>query len=345
MLRVFTPLALIIGIVAFTLLYDPVLDPIDNYPIWLKDESGKQTNQTSGLQYLGERGSKKIFLSCDDIGNIHRLVIDEKSEYPSVSIEDIYFSNEVNEFFKDYEKKDFEEIFLDRERKTILLAVEGSVYKAGATKTFKDVEGIFELTYNKDYLTFDSVLTISKPEMPELLFDHTMNNISFEGLGVTGNTLFLGLENLQVEEGVFSNSTILYVLQRGTRNFREISTAGKDIATICGLYADGNYDLYGIDRNMKKLFYIKFNPDYSIDKIETRDISLPIPGHDNIDNIIGISPEAITLDDEKNIYIAIDPWKDFYRPTPPDTKFLTAEELENFKSFTPLLYKYDNPFK
>ncbi|MEO8666456.1 MAG: hypothetical protein ABI462_13275, partial [Ignavibacteria bacterium] len=104
-------------------------------------------------------------------------------------------------------------------------------------------------------------------------------------------------------------------------------------------------NLYGIDRNRLSMFYIKFNEDHSVNKVETKEMDLSIPLHRDINKIIGSAPESITFDAKGNIYVAIDPWIDFYKPDITERKRLSTEELKNFYDGVPMMYKFQNQLK
>jgi hypothetical protein len=342
--RLFIPF---IAIIIFAFVYygeGDTLYPVDNYPVWMMDSSGNRTDQTSGLYYIGYKNGKKIFISCDDVGAIHRISLDEKNEDPVIKIDSIHFSKEAYEVIKYFRKKDFEEIVFDIKNKTVYLSVEGSEFDEIDPFKYQEVEGIYELAYNKDEFSFDTITSIRKLSLPEDIFEYTLDNISMEGFAVSDNFFFLGLENYQTELNEFTDSTILYVLNRNTNELKKINTRELRIATICGLFAVDDYTLYGVDRNARRAFYIKFNDDHSVRDFKVKDIDLSIPGHKTINMILGTSAESITLDDEGNIYIAVDPWSKFYMPDNRDKKKLSEKEINNFIDKTPILYKFKNIF-
>ena len=342
--RVFLPLIAIAVFVNLYFAHPDGIQPIDNYPIWMKDSAGNHTNQTSGLFYVGSSDGKKIFIDADDIGKINRLTIDESINPPRLDIKEIAFSEEVQLLFSKFKKKDMEEIFYDETNNKILLALEGHEYSSLDPEIYRKKEGIYEITFNNDILTFDSILTIKRLTLPQGVYAHTFDNIGFEGFSATDNYFFLGLENYQIDGNAFTDSTILYILNRNTNDLKAIGTHDLKISSICGLYAADDYNLYGIDRNRRNMFYIKFNEDFSISKCEIKEMSLTIPLHNDIDRIIGIAPESITFDNEGNIYVAIDPWLNFYKPDIADKKKLSDDELKNFYDGVPILYKFRNEF-
>jgi len=341
-LRVLFPLVAIIIFIKFYFGSSDEIMSIDNYPIWLKDSSGKRTVQTSGLAYIGMNEGKKIFISCDDIGKINRLSVDESINPPTIIITEISFSEQVNSLFQKFKKRDMEDIYYDSLNNKILLSIEGHEYSSYDPEIYRQKEGIYEISFNKDILTFDTLLTIKRLKLPKDVYAHTFDNISFEGFSATENYFFLGLENFQIKGDSFSDSTILYILNRKTNELKSITTGELKISTICGLYSVDDYNIYGIDRNRKNMFYIKFNQDFTVEKSVVQKMDLSIPMHPDMNNIIGIAPESITFDDAGNIYVATDPWKDIYKPDMEERKRLSTEELENFYTFIPMMYKFNN---
>ncbi len=343
--RIILPLAVIIIFVNLYFANPTGIQPVDGYPVWMKDASGRQTNQTSGLFYAGEKDGMKIFVGADDIGKINRIAIDERVSPPELTINEIVYSDEVHSLLKKFKKSDMEDISFDKKNNKIYISIEGHEYNPEYPEMYKQKEGIYETTFNKDILTFDTLLTIRKLEFPKELYSYTYDNIGFEGLAVTDNYFFLGLENFQITEAMFSDSTILYVFNRKTKELKSLGTRDLKISTICGLYAADDYNLYGIDRNRRSMFYIKFNPDFTVQHFEIREMNLCIPFHKDINSVIGIAAESITFDNEGKIYVAVDPWKELYKPDITDRRKLTSEEMENFNNLTPILYKFNNEFQ
>ncbi len=343
-LRVFLPLIAIIVFVNLYFAHPDGIQPFGNYPIWMKDSQGNRTDQTSGLCYVGESNGKKTFLAADDIGIIRRITVDETTNPPTPVISEIYYAKEVRDLFYKFKKKDMEDIYYDKANNKILIALEGHEYSSLDPEIYKQKEGIYEMTLNNDAMTFDTILTAKRLKLPKEIYSHTFDNVGFEGFAVTENYFFLGLENYQEKGTEFSDSTILYVLNRKTDEIISIGTRDLKISTICGLYAADDHTLYGIDRNRRSMFFIKFNDDFTINKSEINEMSLSIPQHRDIDKILGIAPESITFDAEGNIYVAIDPWKDFYKPDITDRKKLSLEELNNFYEVIPIMYKFKNNF-
>jgi len=93
------------------------------------------------------------------------------------------------------------------------------------------------------------------------------------------------------------------------------------------------------------MFYIKFNDDFTVERSVVKKMDLSVPLHSDMNDIIGIAPEAITFDDEGNIYVATDPWKDIYKPDIAEKKRMSTEELKNFYTFIPMLYKFKDQLK
>lgn len=344
MLRVLTPLILIIAFIVFNILVNGKVEPVDNYPLWIIDSSGKHTEQTSGIYYLGTDNGKKVFLTCDDIGKLNKLIIDENKTPTEIDIINIYFSKQVEDVFSNFKKKDFEGVAFEKDRNKIYLSVEGYAYDKKDPMTFKKYEGIYELSCNKNSLEFDSLLSIKKLNLSETTFEYTQDNVGIEGVAVTDNYLFLGLENCRNRLQNFTDSTFLYIVDRKTNDVIKVSTKNLNIFTICGLYAVSDFELIGIDRNARSMFRILFNSDFSIDDIEIKEIDLQIPNHKNINQILGVAPESITFDEQDNIYVIIDPWRDYYKPDSQDRKFLSEKEINYFEESIPIIYKFKNPF-
>jgi len=344
MLRVFAPLILIVVFVIYVVLADGEVKSMDDYPLWIIDSAGNHTEQTSGIYYLGKTGDETIFLTCDDIGKINKLIINESITPPSIKIVEIGLSNNVLKVFTSFRKKDFEDISFDKEKNKVYLSVEGYAFDKKNPMEFKNHEGIYELSCNNDALHFDSLLTITKLDLPEKIFEYTQDNVGMEGLTLTDNYFFFGLENCRNNVSNFTDSTFLYILNRKTNDLKIIPTRKLFISSICGLYAKSDYELFGIDRNARSMFRILFNPDFAIENVELLQIDLSIPNHPDINQILGVAPESITIDDQNNIYVTVDPWKDYYKPDLQDSKKLNEKEKEYFENAVPIIYKFEDPF-
>lgn len=345
LLRIFVPLIAIFVFVNFYYHENGMLKTTDNYPVWMKDISGNRTDQTSGLNFTGIKDGKKIFISADDIGKINRIVINESKNPPELAIEEIHYSEKVKELFSKFKKTDMEEIFYDSVNNKIYLSIEGHEYSSNDPEIYKKKEGIYEITFNKDIFTFDTLLTIKRLDLPKEIYRYTFDNISFEGFAVTPEYFFLGLENYQTPKNEFTDSTVIYIINRKTKELNSVSTREMKISSISGLFAKSNFDLYGIDRNRRSVFHIRFNPDFSVNNSDIMVLDLPIPNHPEINKLLGTAPESITFDYENNIYVAIDPWKDMYKPDITERKRLSRDELNNFSEFVPILYKFKNGLK
>ncbi|MBS1518695.1 MAG: esterase-like activity of phytase family protein [Bacteroidetes bacterium] len=344
--RIFLPLVAIIIFVNFYYESPPGIQAIDNYPIWMKDSSGMQTDQTSGMAYVGADSSGKTFIACDDIGKINRIKVNEKIKPPSLEIFNIAFSKEVQTLFDKFKKVDMEDIYFDKINNRIYLSIEGHEYSSYDPEIYRKKEGIYELTFNNDIMTFDTILTIKRLTLPDEVYKHTYDNVGFEGFALTENHLYLGLENLQDTSNIFTDSTLIYILDRSSKKvLKTLSTRSEGISTICGLYAVDDYNLLGIDRNTSRMFHISFDRDFNIDNSELLEMDLSVPGHKDMDNVIGIAVESITMDDSGNLYSSTDPWKDFYKPDLAERKRLSKEELKNFFDYVPIMYKFKNEFK
>lgn len=343
-LRVLLPLIAIFIFISLYYTRSDEIKPMEKYPVWMKDAKGVQTDQTSGMCFIGLKDNVKIFIAADDIGKINRISVDESKTQPELTIEPIIFSDEIKTLFSKFKKTDMEDIYFDSLNNKLLLSIEGHEYSSKDPEIYKKKEGIYEITFNKDALTFDTLLTIKRLNLPQDVYAHTFDNVAFEGFSETAKYYFLGLENFQTPNNEFTDSTVIYIVNRSNNELKSIGTRDLKISSVCGLYSKDDYNLYGIDRNKRSIFHIKFNPDFTINSCNLKNISLPIPDYPDIDKIIGTAPESITFDYDDNIFITIDPWKDFYLPDITERKRISKEEMENFRKFVPIMYKFKNPF-
>lgn len=301
----------------------------DGFPIWIKDGE-KRSEQTSGITFITGDSISKNFLICDDVGAIRKLKIKNNN----VKLENIEFSNFVKKQLEDFQKWDFEEIVFDRSTGEIYLSIEGN------GPNYKNEVGIYKVKFKHNDINSNEITSIEKINFSDWgkISRFTSQNIGFEGVGISTNRIFLGLEGFQFGD-IFLDSTMLYILDKNTKRLiKEISTTSLNIHTICGLYAIDDYHILGIDRNQQSIFEIKFDKDYNIITSEISKLDLPVPGNKELKYVAAI--ESITLDDDNFIYVIDDPWKKFYVPPIDILKKLNIEDQKNFKSFIPLLFKY-----
>jgi len=63
-----------------------------------------------------------------------------------------------------------------------------------------------------------------------------------------------------------------------------------------------------------------------------------IPGYHNLNYLP--SYESITMDDDDNIYIVDDPWKEVFVPKEEILDKLDKQTINNFKQYVPIIFKY-----
>jgi hypothetical protein len=297
------------------------------YPRWLC-EGNYRTDQTSGIAYIGGDN----FLLADDIGILHRLTITQDTIF---TFHKVSFSKEVDNFLSGFPKKDFEEILYDHHTGKVLISIEGN------KPLVKETVGIYEIKFYNDDLFSDSVISISKLriEPEEVFLKYTDNNIGFEGLAADSLYYYAALEGFS-EGFLFADSTLLYVIDKNDLEIKKVlSTRDVGIETICGLYADEELSLYGIDRNNRNLFHIKFNDQLDITDVSIENISSAIPNYNSFNYVAAF--ESLTMDDKRNIYIVDDPWRTFYVPSQNILLQLDEKTVRKFKDFIPVIYKFN----
>lgn len=305
--------------------------PKDNFPRWLKSENYR-TDQTSGIAFLGSNvEGEKVFLLVDDIGKIHHFVISEDTVF---KFSPVVFSTEVDEFLAEFPKMDFEEIVYDEPMNEVYLSIEGN----GGEYT--NYLGIYRLFFKNDDVFNDTVVNIDRLDIKPIdqFTNFSAPNIGYEGLAVDENSIYLGLEGIY-SDSRFTDSTLIFIVDKSSLNIiKQISTRTLNIKSICALYSDYNFSLWGIDRNHRKIFHLEFDEEYNITDSHIEDYFTLIPGYQDIKYVGSI--ESITMDDEKNIYMIDDPWHDFFVPGEDVLSRLDNETVENFKEFVPVIFKY-----
>jgi len=309
------------------------LTPADNYPRWLKNDD-YHTSQTSGITRIKESDDgTQQFLLADDIGKIHRFFINEDTVF---SFSEIKFGTEATDYLADFPKLDFEEIFFDKYTGNVYLSIEGN------EENHLAFHGIYRLKFFDDDICEDSVIALEKLdfEPKETFFENLRWNIGYEGFTADENFFYLGLENVQTPDGEFTDSTVIRIADKATfKIVKEISTSVLGIATICGLYSDENYSLWGIDRNQRKVFKLKFDEYFNISEISFIEIKTVVPGYNNFEYVGSL--ESITMGSGNSLFLVDDPWHTYFIPTDEILNQLDNSTINNFNNFIPVIYKFD----
>jgi len=301
-----------------------------NFPQWIKT-TASFPDQTSGITFLGsDKNKRDIFLIADDVGALHYLSFMDDS---ITGLREIKFSDRVHRFLDDFPKKDFEEIFLDRKSGRIYVSIEGN----GAN--YKKYAGIYELVFRNRNIFSGEITDIKKLNIKPAgkFYEYTNNNIGFEGAASDDEYFYFGLESTLLNP-VLSDSTLIFIADKKNNEIvKVISTREMGIATICGLCSNENRILYGVDRNRKVLFRIRFDVNLNISSFDKVEIKTSIPGYKNLDYIASLESVAIN---GKYIYLVDDPWKSHFIPTNEILTRLDDETRNNFNGFIPIIYKF-----
>ncbi len=308
------------------------IQPSDNFPRWLKNDEYK-TSQTSGMSFIRETscGTKEFFLA-DDIGKIHRLFIKDDTLF---NFSEINFCDEVLNYLSNFPKLDFEEIFYDRFTGEVYLTIEGN------GENHLSYHGIYRLKFKDDDIYQDSIVALEKlvfkPE--EIFYDNLLPNIGYEGLTADEKYFYLGLENEQISEGNFSGQTLLKIADKNSLTIvKEISTENIDISTICGLYSDENFSLWGVDRNHRKVFKLLFDEYFNIADLSFFDIKTVVPIYNQFEYVGSL--ESIAIISEKFLFLVDDPWHTFFIPPNEILNQLDTGTVNNFNNFIPVIHKF-----
>jgi hypothetical protein len=301
-----------------------------HYPRWLK-ENDYRTDQSSGITLFKTEGANKYFLLADDIGKLHLLEI---SNDTLLILKPINFSESVQNYLSGFPKKDFEEIAFDKSTGDVFLSIEGN------DDVFKDFVGIYKLIFSGDDIFSREVTSIEKLafEPSDEFYNYTNKNIGYEGFTSDNNYFYLGLEGF-TQNYQFADSTFIFIASKDKRKIiKSINTKPLGIHTICGLFSDSDFSLWGIDRNNRKLFHILFDKNLEVMYSNLFDLVAVVPNYPQINYNAGI--ESVTMDNENNFYIVDDPWKEVYVPPQNILEKLDSITTKNFKEFIPMIYKY-----
>jgi hypothetical protein len=138
---------------------------------------------------------------------------------------------------------------------------------------------------------------------------------------------------------IFADSSVIFIARKSDKKIiKEISTKKFDIHTICGLFSDENYSIWGIDRNQREIFHISFDEGFNVKSYSKFECSTAIPGYHQLN--YSISLESITIDDENYMYLVDDPWKEKYVPGQEILNKLDSKTISNFEEYVPTIFRY-----
>lgn len=307
-----------------------LLNADQKFPRWLKT-SQSRTDQTSGIAFIKSECDKKYFLLADDIGFLNLLTIESDTVF---NIEKISFIDSAEFYFSKFPKQDFEEIVYDQNTGEVFLSVEGNgMY-------YNDFVGIYKLIFKENDVISKQITSVIKMSFTptELFYKYTNGNIGYEGFALDENYFYLGLEGFQ-NNYQFADSSLIFIANKSDLNIvKQISTKNLGIHTICGLYSDEDFSIWGIDRNNRTIFHIRLDEELNIKYFSKFDGSTFIPGYHNLNYLP--SYESFTMDDENNIYIVDDPWREVYIPAKNILDKLDPETINNFKTYVPIIFKF-----
>ena len=304
----------------------------EHYPRWLKSGNYK-TAQTSGIAFIeeNENGSDEFFL-IDDIGKLHRLKISNDTIF---TFTEIKFSEEVADYLNTFPKIDFEEISYDKVTGDVYVTIEGN------GPDFLKYNGIYNLEFKDNNIFCNLVTGIKKIELiPKAVFaKHVRENIGYEGLAVSKKYLYLGLEGILNKDNSFSgNALILVVDKSNLQILKEIYTEELNIASICGLYAESDSILWGIDRNNMTIFILKFNNSLKITSYRLLSLRTVVPSYNEYEYTGSL--ESIAMNERKNIFLVDDPWHSHFVPDSTILQKLDEVTIKNYQDFVPVIHKF-----
>ncbi len=308
-----------------------VIKPNEHYPRWLKNESYR-TDQTSGITFISEdeNGSDE-FLLIDDIGKLHRLQILNDTIFTFTKIN---FSESVQDYLNKFPKIDFEEIAYDKITGEVYITIEGN------GPDYLKYNGIYRLEFKDKNIESNFVVSLEKIEIypKEIFIKYVKENIGYEGLAVSKNYLFLGLEGILNADKSFSgNSLVLVVSKFDLQIVKEIYTKEYSIVSICGLYAESDSLVWGIDRNNRTLFSLKFDDSKNIKSCKLTKLKTVIPFYNHFEYTASL--ESLTMSDRKNIFLVDDPWHSRFVPDSIILERLDTTTVKNFTEFVPIIHK------
>lgn len=301
-----------------------------NFPQWLACQSYK-TDQTSGITFIKKDDKNALyFLLCDDVGALWKMIIDSQD---SLKLKKINWSESVEKYLSKFHKRDFEEIFFDKNENKVYLSIEGN------SKNYLDEVGVYELFFYRNDIFSDSVIGIKKIDFqPEKIFlKHTDNNIGYEGFCCDKNYFYLGLEgaNLSFEP---DSLVRLHIADKKTRTIlKTYDGLQLNLSSICGLEIIDERFIIIVDRNRRLLSFVEFDQNLNIIRSEQSNINISIPNYPDYEYVSTIESVSYVKEDNA-IFLIDDPWPKFYVPPYSVLMKLDQQTQQNFKELVPIIH-------
>lgn len=353
------------------------LNVADGYPVWL--EVGEvRTDQTSGIAFVERDANGTLrFLTCDDLGKIHRLELDEAKK-PSgqtygdgwMTLAEIAIPDSVKETLGvGPAKLDLEEIsYRDG---GVLLSVEGnrSDEEAAIDPRMHEARiGLFFLELDAPVASASSVaaafelplLSTQWPDDPAAAM-HAIpvagmpTNRSFEGvaLGATAITDDLGQPaDASViwiaPEEPYPNDAVVPESWRETLPIYRAVIGQIPIVEPQSLPAElklGSVCGLALSPDQSDLYVLDRNNrvihrcrlNADGNITAVESATLTLLGPSGEQYFLP-SLESLTIDDQGHLWSVIDPWQ--YRPIQPEDRALELAEVRRYEDLVPMLYKF-----
>jgi hypothetical protein len=300
----------------------------------LKNE-GYRTDQTSGITFISqdENGIDE-FLLIDDIGKLHRLKIANDTVF---TFNIVNFNKEVAEYLNTFPKIDFEEITYDKFTGDVYITIEGN------GPDYIQYNGVYQLEFLSDDVYNNMITGIKKLNLnPRIIFEkHVRENVGYEGLAVSEKYIYLGLEGILDNDNAFSGETLILIVDKSNLQIlKEIYTENFKIVSICGLYAESDSVVWGIDRNNRTIFSLDFDNKLNVTSSKLNRVKTVIPFYNHYEYTGSL--ESITMNSRKNILLVDDPWHSRFVPDSLILNKLDETTVKNYMDFIPIIYKFNS---
>ncbi len=323
-----------------------MLSPHSGWPVWLKDyHTSTRTFETSAITYLGrDREMRRCFFLADDVGVLHFCRIAQKGDTGRVDLrlEPVRFHPQFFDSVGDVERWDFEALALDLPPVAVRDApipdsLTGFLSIEGHGPDFLDQMRILHIRLTREDEDADWVLESLGDAIPDAHFwdAAARSNRGMEGLAVTEQMLFLGLESLEARGDLNLKGSVLYLYDRQAGTVAQLHTYPFRIHSICGMAAVADSVIVLVDRNRHSIFVLRMRAGEPGRLRASYQVPLDLPAPDGFRYGVP-SVEGLAVDDVGDFWCVTDPWKGHYRPmgaAPESLHVYLAAEM-------PMIYRF-----
>ncbi len=313
----------------------PELVPRAGWPVWLKDyRQGTRTYETSGLAYAGrDDDGNHCFFLADDIGFLRFCRVKEPG--CELHLEDVGFHPSFLDSLAGIDALDFEALALDPPA-TLRDTLRGLLTLEGRGQDPRKGTRLIRIQLSRGEPGWQVTYLGNALADNRYWLDSTGSNRGLEGVAITEDFFYLGLETIERASNFNIDGTVLFIYDRRAERISAHRTDSFGIYSICGLAARGDTVTVVLDRNRQSLDVLCWDAEERGRLLSCHRFPLDLPAPDGLRYGVP-SVEGVAIDDEGDIWCVTDPWHGHYQAigaAPESLLVYLAAEI-------PMLYRYD----